>query len=304
MDNGPWIFGGQDGQAFETFGLPASLHPLLSWASRQGLTRPLLAILDASKTGANPEYVGSIIEYLRQSGPLKIASAWADESEPASELCRLMESLSASPTVARLYPYLPPAQQVAAQLPRGTLREFALLALCVPRAYHPDAAAQLRLETLRTWMFIQFISAIYENSEPDKRVIEVSWSLRQAASGDWDWRDLFAGLRPPSGSLSIYRQHLAWEAAALVGKLELASNEGPGVKAHIKLLRTLRSYCESEPIRAGRAESLAATGAFSQYVRLFPGREHPWGTSAQSAAPTAFSSGEILAEDPQLSAPK
>lgn len=299
MDNRPWIFGGQDGQAFETFGLPASLHPLLEWASRLRLTRPLLAVLDASKTGANPEYVGSIIEYLRQSGPLKIASAWADESEPASELCRLMESLSASPTVARLYPYLPPAQQVAAQLPRGTLREFALLALCVPRAYHPDAAAQLRLETLRTWTFIQFISAIYEDSEPDKRVVEVSWSLRQAASGDWDWRDLFVGLRAPSGSLSIYRQHLAWEAAALVGKLELASNQGPGVKAHIKLLRTLRSYCESESIRAGRVETLTARGAFSQYARLSPGREHLSGISAQSTAPTVFSSGEILAEDPQ-----
>ena len=60
MDNGPWIFGGQDGQTFETFGLPASLHPLLEWASRLRLTRPLLAVLDASKTGINPEYVGSI----------------------------------------------------------------------------------------------------------------------------------------------------------------------------------------------------------------------------------------------------
>lgn len=150
-----------------------------------------------------------------------------------------------------------------------------------------------------TWTFIQFISAIYEGSEPDKRLVEVSWSLRQAVSGDWDWRDLFAGLRPPSGSLSIYRQHLAWEAAALVGKLELASNEGPGVKAHIKLLRTLRSSCESEPIRADRAELLTAKGAFPQYARLFSSRQHPWGTSAQSTAPTVFSSGEILAEDPQ-----
>ncbi|WP_431150954.1 hypothetical protein [Acidovorax facilis] len=299
MDNGPWIFGGQDGQAFEAFGLPASLHPLLEWASRLRLTRPLLAVLDASKTGANPEYVGSIIEYLRQPVPLKIASAWADESEPASELYRLMESLSASPTVARLYPYLPPAQQVAAQLPRGTLREFALLALCVPRAYHPDAAAHLRLETFRTWTFIQFIAAIYEGSEPDKRLVEVSWSLRQAVSGDWDWRDLFAGLRPPSGSLTIYRQHLTWESAALIGKLELASNDGPGVKAHIKLLRTLRSYCESEPIRAGRSETLTAKGAFSQYARLSLGRVHLWGTSARSTAPTVFSSSEIMAEDPQ-----
>lgn len=299
MDNGPGISDDQGGQTFETFGLPVSLHPLLEWANRLGLTRPLLSVLDASKTGANPEYVGSIIEYLRQSVPLKMASSWADESEPTSELCRLMESLAASPTIARLYPYLPPAQQVAAQLPRGTLREFALLALCVPRAYHPDAAAHLRLETLRTWTFIQFISAIYEGSEPDKRLVEVSWSLRQAVSGDWDWRDLFAGLRPPSGSLSIYRQHLAWEAAALVGKLELASNEGPGVKAHIKLLRTLRSYCESEPIRADRAELLTAKGAFPQYARLFSSRQHPWGTSAQSTAPTVFSSGEILAEDPQ-----
>lgn len=299
MDNVPGISDGHGGRSFETFGLPVALHPLLEWANRLGLTRPLLAVLDASKTGANPVYVGSVIEYLRQSTPLKIASSWADDSEPASELYRLMESLAASPTIARLYPYLPPAQQVAQQLQRGTLREFALLALCVPRAYHRDAAAQLRLETLRIWTFIQFISAIYEGSEPDRRVVEVSWSLRQAASGDWAWRDLFARLRPPSGSLSIYRQHLAWEAATQVGKLELASNAGPGTKAHIKLLRTLRSYCESEPIRAGRSETLTAKGVFSQYARLSPGREHLWGTSAQSTAPTVFSPGEILAEDPQ-----
>ena len=125
MDNGPGISDDQGGQTFETFGLPVSLHPLLEWANRLGLTRPLLSVLDASKTGANPEYVGSIIEYLRQSVPLKMASSWADESEPTSELCRLMESLAASPTIARLYPYLPPAQQVAA---RHTAR------ICPPRA--------------------------------------------------------------------------------------------------------------------------------------------------------------------------
>ena len=72
--------------------------------------------------------------------------------------CRLMESLAASQPLPVLYPYLPAAQQVASSSSqRGTLREFALLALCFPRAYHPDAAAQLRLETLRTWTFIQFI---------------------------------------------------------------------------------------------------------------------------------------------------
>lgn len=197
MDTASGISEGHVSRTFETFGLPVLLHPLLGWANRLGLTRPLLAVLDASKTCANPEYVGSIIEFLRQSAPLKIASAWADESESVAELCRLMESLAASPTIARLYPYLPPAQQVAAQLPRGTLREFSLLALCVPRAYHPDPTAQLRLETLRTWIFIQYVSTIYEGSAPDKRVIEVAWSLRQAVSGDWDWRELFSRLHPP-----------------------------------------------------------------------------------------------------------
>ena len=299
MDNGPWIFGGQDGQTFETFGLPASLHPLLEWASRLRLTRPLLAVLDASKTGINPEYVGSIIEYLRQPVPLKIASSWADESESGAELCRLMESLAASPTVARLYPYLPPAQRVAAQLARGTLREFSLLALCVPRAYHPDPTAQLRLETLRTWIFIQYVSAIYEGSEPDKRVIEVAWSLRQAVSGDWDWRELFSRLHPPSGSASIYRQHLALEAKTLTRKLEQEANKAVGMSARIKLLKTLRSYCESDPIRAGRAEMQSATGVFSQLARLSSSREHLWGSSSQSKQPIVFSSGEILAEDPQ-----
>ena len=299
MDNGPWIFGGQDGQTFETFGLPASLHPLLEWASRLRLTRPLLAVLDASKTGINPEYVGSIIEYLRQPVPLKIASSWADESESGAELCRLMESLAASPTVARLYPYLPPAQRVAAQLARGTLREFSLLALCVPRAYHPDPTAQLRLETLRTWIFIQYVSAIYEGSEPDKRVIEVAWSLRQAVSGDWDWRELFSRLHPPSGSASIYRQHLALEAKTLTRKLEQEANKAVGMSARIKLLKTLRSYCESDPIRAGRAEMQSATGVFAQLARLSSSREHLWGSSSQSKQPIVFSSGEILAEDPQ-----
>lgn len=299
MDNGPWIFGGQDGQTFETFGLPASLHPLLEWASRLRLTRPLLAVLDASKTGINPEYVGSIIEYLRQPVPLKIASSWADESESGAELCRLMESLAASPTVARLYPYLPPAQRVAEQLARGTLREFSLLALCVPRAYHPDPTAQLRLETLRTWIFIQYVSAIYEGSEPDKRVIEVAWSLRQAVSGDWDWRELFSRLHPPSGSASIYRQHLALEAKTLTRKLEQEANKAVGMSARIKLLKTLRSYCESDPIRAGRAEMQSATGVFAQLARLSSSREHLWGSSSQSKQPIVFSSGEILAEDPQ-----
>lgn len=299
MDNGPWIFGGQDGQTFETFGLPASLHPLLEWASRLRLTRPLLAVLDASKTGINPEYVGSIIEYLRQPVPLKIASSWADESESGAELCRLMESLAASPTVARLYPYLPPAQRVAAQLARGTLREFSLLALCVPRAYHPDPTAQLRLETLRTWIFIQYVSAIYEGSEPDKRVIEVAWSLRQAVSGDWDWRELFSRLHPPSGSASIYGQHLALEAKTLTRKLEQEANKAVGMSARIKLLKTLRSYCESDPIRAGRAEMQSATGVFSQLARLSSSREHLWGSSSQSKQPIVFSSGEILAEDPK-----
>ncbi len=289
----------QDGKTFETFGLPILLHPLLQWACRLGLTRPLLAVLDASKTGANPEYVGSIIEYLRQSAPLKIASAWADESKSGAELCRLMESLAASPTIARLYPYLPPAQQVAAQLPRGTLREFSLLALCVPRAYHPDPTAQLRLETLRTWIFIQYVSAIYEGSAPDKRVIEVAWSLRQAVSGDWDWRELFSRLHPPSGSASIYRQHLALEAKTQASKLEQEANKGLGISARIKLLKTLRSYCESDPIRAGRAEMQSATGVFSQLARLTSNREHLWGSSSQSTPPTVFSSGEILAEDPQ-----
>ena len=298
MDNGPWIFGGQDGQTFETFGLPASLHPLLEWASRLRLTRPLLAVLDASKTGINPEYVGSIIEYLRQPVPLKIASSWADESESGAELCRLMESLAASPTVARLYPYLPPAQRVAEQLARGTLREFSLLALCVPRAYHPDPTAQLRLETLRTWIFIQYVSAIYEGSEPDKRVIEVAWSLRQAVSGDWDWRELFSRLHPPSGSASIYRQHLALEAKTLTRKLEQEANKAVGMSARIKLLKTLRSYCESDPIRAGRAEMQSATGVFAQIARLSSSREHLWGSSSQSKQPIVFSSGEILAEDP------
>ncbi|MFN7023624.1 MAG: hypothetical protein ACK4QP_03720 [Pseudorhizobium sp.] len=299
MDNGPWIFGGQDGQTFETFGLPASLHPLLEWASRLRLTRPLLAVLDASKTGISPEYVGSIIEYLRQPVPLKIASSWADESESGAELCRLMESLAASPTVARLYPYLPPAQRVAEQLARGTLREFSLLALCVPRAYHPDPTAQLRLETLRTWIFIQYVSAIYEGSEPDKRVIEVAWSLRQAVSGDWDWRELFSRLHPPSGSASIYRQHLALEAKTLTRKLEQEANKAVGMSARIKLLKTLRSYCESDPIRAGRAEMQSATGVFAQLARLSSSREHLWGSSSQSKQPIVFSSGEILAEDPQ-----
>ncbi|MFP5445431.1 MAG: hypothetical protein ACLGIY_17885, partial [Betaproteobacteria bacterium] len=32
---------------------------------------------------------------------------------------------------------------------------------------------------------------------------------------------------------------------------------------------------------------------------MFSSRQHPWGTSAQSTAPTVFSSAEILAEDPQ-----
>ncbi|ODS67143.1 MAG: hypothetical protein ABS37_00930 [Acidovorax sp. SCN 65-108] len=188
---------------------------------------------------------------------------------------------------------------MAEQLARGTLREFSLLALCVPRAYHPDPTAQLRLETLRTWIFIQYVSAIYEGSEPDKRVIEVAWSLRQAVSGDWDWRELFSRLHPPSGSASIYRQHLALEAKTLTRKLEQEANKAVGMSARIKLLKTLRSYCESDPIRAGRAEMQSATGVLAQLARLSSSREHLWGSSSQRKQPIVFSSGEILAEDPQ-----
>ena len=71
------------------------------------------------------------------------------------------------------------------------------------------------------------------------------------------------------------------------------------MSARIKLLKTLRSYCESDPIRAGRAEMQSATGVFAQLARLSSSREHLWGSSSQSKQPIVFSSGEILAEDPQ-----
>ncbi|MFP5444804.1 MAG: hypothetical protein ACLGIY_14615, partial [Betaproteobacteria bacterium] len=102
-----------------------------------------------------------------------------------------------------------------------------------------------------------------------------------------------------SGSASIYRQHLALEAKTLTRKLEQEANKAVGMSARIKLLKTLRSYCESDPIRAGRAEMQSATGVFSQLARLSSSREHLWGSSSQSKQPIVFSSGEILAEDPQ-----
>lgn len=244
-----------------TFGLPEELNELTRWAAKLGVSHPVFLLLDASRCDEAPIYIGTVLDYLRQTVPAESLSRWAIERPFLHDLNELLDACAVSPSVLKQYPPMPSTQRADRQLKDGLLSRLALVAL-VARPVKCSTPAQSKwIETLRTWCFVQHLDAVQSGREVNEYLSTITRTLRQAIDSDEEWLSLYLRTegRDGIGFFELTR-HLSSISQTLLGQHANGSLELRAVE--LQLLQRLRAFTNGK-------EPASASGAPQKYQGLF-----------------------------------
>ncbi len=244
-----------------TFGLPEELNKLTRWAAKLGVSQPVFLLLDASRCDEEPIYIGTVLEYLRQTVPSESLSRWATERPFLHDLNQLLDACSVSPSVLKQYPPMPSTQRADRQLKDGLLSKLPLVAL-VARPVKCSTPAQSKwIEILRIWCFVQHLDAVQSGREVNEYLSTITRTLRQAIDSDEEWLSLYLRTegRDGIGFFELTR-HLSSVSQTLLGQHANGSLELRAVE--LQLLQRLRAFTNGK-------EPASASGAPQKYQGLY-----------------------------------
>lgn len=246
----------------KTVGLDPSLKNLLAWARNLGVDEPLMLLLDASRSFAEPQFTGTVLTFLRQKTPADCLRQWELELSFLPGIRALAQACAVSPYIYEHHRAMPAAHSVAQQLRDGQLAKLPLIALIARPVHAQDRSTEDWIATLRVWCFVQLLDAVHGLAAPNPYLITVVNKLRQAIDRDAQWLDLFARLRGPTESFHALTRHLSSAASAL-----LADSAAPVTRpAHQSMLAELRNFCQGKS-RAASSSETADYGVFRRYLQ-------------------------------------
>ena len=213
---------------------------MANWTQQLGLESIFNALLDATKTDQYPEFVGTIVQFLREQNTSILLAAWSDELQCAWELRRFFEACSVSPFIATTYPAMPSVKLVSQQLTGGLLTKLSTVALVARPIPAIEEVDREWVAALRTWVFLQTVDAVFRGGRPNRYLIDVTNKLRLAIDRDEEWLALFARLRGATASFYGITRHLAAASSRLLAGKTVQSS------VHRLLLATLRNFCEGK----------------------------------------------------------
>jgi integrase len=243
-----------------TFGLPKAIHPMANWTQQLGLDTIFNALLDATKTDRYPEFVGTIVQFLRQQDASIHLADWSDELPCAWQLRRFFEACSVSPFVASTYPAMPSLKLVSQQLTGGLLTKLATVALVARPIPVSEEVDRQWIAALRTWVFLQTVDAVFRGGRPNRYLLDVTNKLRLAIDRDEEWLALFARLRGSIASFHGITRHLAAASSRLLVDKTVQSS------VHRLLLATLRNFCEDKTPESKDSEGQEDHGRFLRFL--------------------------------------
>ena len=189
---------------------------MANWTQQLGLESIFNALLDATKTDQYPEFVGTIVQFLREQNTSILLAAWSDELQCAWELRRFFEACSVSPFIATTYPAMPSVKLVSQQLTGGLLTKLSTVALVARPIPAIEEVDREWVAALRTWVFLQTVDAVFRGGRPNRYLIDVTNKLRLAIDRDEEWLALFARLRGATASFYGITRHLAAASSRLL----------------------------------------------------------------------------------------
>lgn len=248
-----------------TIGLPEELLDLCHWATNVWVENPLFLVLDASGCVTHPKYTGTVLNYLTQSTTKNRIKDWQNELPFLAELSALIDACLDHPFIFARYAPMPVTRSVTIEMKGGDLRNLPLIALVARPVQDVSIDDQPWIEALRDWCFIQFLSAIYSQTEPNRYLIDVANKLRLGIDKDTDWLSTFARLKGSTSSFNELTRHIGASAKNL---LEDTSHpiDRP---SHAKLLETLRNFCQGKsPTTDANPANSTGGGLFKRYLKL------------------------------------
>lgn len=246
-----------------TVALPDELRDLCRWAANVWVENPLFLVLDATGCATHSKYTGTVLSYVTQPATRNRIRNWQNELPFLPELCDLIDACLAHPFVFARHPPMPVTRSVAAEMRGGDLRNLPLVALIARPVQDVSIDDQPWIEALRDWCFIQFLSAIYSKTEPNRYLIDVANKLRLGIDKDTDWLNTFARLKGSTSSFTELTRHLSASAKNL-----LEDTRHPiDLPSHTKLLETLRNFCQGKsPTTDANPANSAGSGLFKRYL--------------------------------------